>query len=115
MIYQNTAPISPLTLEEIKAHLRISHDSEDTMLNQYALSACNDAEHKMMREIIYRKDPQALAQNVDTVPAGVKQYLLCLIGDMYAHRELSTTSSLSVHFEHLLDPFILYDREDEES
>lgn len=112
MIYQETAPILPVTIDEIKAHLRISHDSEDVLLEQYALSACNDAEHRMMREIIYRKDDKALAKSVDDVPAGIKQYIFCVVGDMYAHRELSTTSSLSVHFEHLLDPFILYDRED---
>ncbi len=112
MIYQNTSPILPVTLEEIKAHLRISHDSEDSLIMQYAMSATLDAEHRLMREIIFREDEQALAQNIDDVPACIKQYILCVVGDLYAHRELSTNSTLSVHFEHLLDPFILYDREE---
>ena len=112
MIYQETAPILPVTIDEIKAHLRISHDSEDTLLKQYALSATLDAEHRLMREVIYRQDNKALSKTIDDVPACIKQYVLCVVGDMYAHRELSTSSSLSVHFVHLLDPFILYDRDD---
>ncbi len=112
MIYQETVPVLPVTIEELKAHLRINHANEDTLLKQYALSATLDAEHRLMREVIFRQDSKALAKSIDDVPACIKQYVLCAVGDMYAHRELSTTASLSVHFEHLLDPFILYDRDD---
>lgn len=67
----------------------------------------------MMREIIYRKDEKALAKSADDVPANVKQYIFCAVGDLYAYRELSTTTALTTHYKHLLDPYILYDRAEE--
>ena len=114
MIWHKTLPVSPVTLEELKAHLHIDDDFEDASLSQYLLAATQDAEHILQREIIRREDLEALAEDATTVPAVVKQYVLCLAGDMFANRELSGEKQLSVHFAHLLDPFILYDRALEE-
>lgn len=111
MIWQQTIPTSPVTVDELKAHLHIDDDFEDALLSQYLLSATQDAEHTMQREIIKRGDDEALAEDADSVPPAVKQYVLCLAGDMFANRELSGEKALSVHFAHLLDPFIIWDRE----
>lgn len=114
MIYQTTAPIAPVTLEEVKAHLRIDYDGEDDLLNQYILTATQDAEHRMTREIVKRNDPYALCESADNCPPTVKQYVLAFVGDMYSHRELTDLSNYKTFYAHLLDPYILYIREDEE-
>ena len=113
MIYTESLPIAPVTVEEVKAHLRIDDDIEDALLEQYILSATQEAEQILEREIIFRKDPKALSKNIENVPPTVKQYIYCMVGDMYAHRELSDVSQLQTFHKHLLDPYILYYREDE--
>lgn len=113
MIYTESLPIAPVTVEEVKAHLRIDDDIEDALLEQYILSATQEAEQILEREIIFRKDPKALSKDIENVPPTVKQYIYCMVGDMYAHRELSDVSQLQTFHKHLLDPYILYYREDE--
>lgn len=113
MIWQKTSPISPVTLEVFKAHMHIDDDFEDDLLSQYLVSATGYAEHLMQREIIKRNDDQALAESADDVPPAVKQYVLCLAGDYYTHREMSGEKTLTEYHDHLLDPFILWNREEE--
>ena len=52
MSFQLSAPIAPVSLEEIKAHLRIDDDFEDQLLEHYILVATQQAEHIMQREVI---------------------------------------------------------------
>lgn len=111
MIFNETAPLPPVTAAECRAQARIDDDAEDALLEGYVLVACQQAEQIMQREIIFRQDPQALAKSADDVPQTVKQYVLCSVADMYAHRELHDASGLSVFYAHLLDPFILYNRD----
>ena len=113
MIWTKTAPIAPVTVEEAKAHLRIDDDSEDALIENYIISATGLAEQIMHREVIYRNDSKALAQSVEDVPQLVKQYVVCMVGDLFAHRELTDKSGYTQFHEHLLDPFIIYMREDE--
>ena len=115
MIYQTSAPIAPVTLDECKAQMRIDYDDEDTIITQYILTATQDAEHRMVREIVKRNDPQALCETAENCPPSVKQYILVSVSDMFAHRELQETGTYTTHFEHLLDPFILYNRTEDES
>ena len=77
MIYTESLPIAPVTVEEVKAHLRIDDDIEDALLEQYILSATQEAEQILEREIIFRKDPKALSKDIDNVPPTVKQYIYC--------------------------------------
>lgn len=112
MVFNETLPIAPITVEEIKAHLRIDDDSEDTLISQYILTATQDAEQRMQREVIFRNDSKALAKTIADVPPIIKQYIMCYVGDMYAHRELTDLSNYKTFYEHLLDPFVLYIRDD---
>lgn len=115
MIWTKTAPLPPVTVAEVKAHLRIDDDFEDGLLSSYIISATAIAEQIMCREVIYRKDSRALAKSAQEVPQLVKQFVLCQVGDYYAHRELTDKTGYSTFFKHLLDPFILFKRDDEES
>lgn len=113
MIWQKTAPVSPVSVDELKTHLHIDDDFEDSLLSQYLLTATGDAEHTMQREVIKRNDDQALAESADDVPPAVKQYVMVLAGDFFTHREMSGEKALSQYHVHLLDPFILWNRDEE--
>lgn len=104
-----------VTLEDVKAHLRIDDDSEDHLLEAYILVASEQAEHIMQREIIYRNDENALAKTLEEVPQTVRSFCLCYVGDLYNHREMSDVQNLTTFWKHLLDPFIIYYKDGEET
>ena len=104
----------PVTLDDLKKHLNIDIDDDDTLLAEYEEAAVNLAEHFMCREIIQRKDPQALAASADDVPAAVKQYIRCQVGDFYKQREITAVGQFATFYKHLLDPYCLKYRDDEE-
>lgn len=117
MSYLDNLPVElPVTVAEAKAHLRIDTDADDNLLQQYILASTQQAEHILQREIMHRSDPKALADVSDEVPQTVKQYILVLTGDMYNHREMHSVvnNTLTTYYKNLLDPYILYFREDED-
>lgn len=115
MIYLNTPPVPIVSLVEAKAHLRIEHDLEDSLIQSYIMAASYSAEHIMQRECIKRVDPQAVCLDSFSVPEPIKQYVLVTVGDYYAKRENLSEKALNTVFKHLLDPFILYNRDIETS
>ena len=105
----------PVSLDDLKKHLNIDIDDDDSLLAEYEEAAVNLAEHFMCREIIQRKDPQALAASADDVPAAVKQYIRCQVGDFYKQREITATGQFATFYKHLLDPYCLKYRDDEDN
>ena len=104
----------PVEISDLKKHLNIDIDDDDTLLEEYEAAAVEMAEHFMCREIIQREDPQALAASADDVPAAVKQYIRCQVGDFYKQREITATGQFATFYKHLLDPYCLKYRDDEE-
>ena len=115
MIYEQTAPIGVVSLDEVKAHLRIDYDYEDELISSYILAATQLAEHILQREIVQRVDPCALCKEVKDTPQLVKHFVLCQIGDFFANRELSTAQVVNTRYSHLLDNLIKFNRTDEEN
>lgn len=115
MIYEQTAPIGVVSLDETKAHLRIDYDYEDELIASYILAATQLAEHILQREIVQRVDPCALCKEVKDAPQLVKHFVLCQIGDFFANRELSTSQVVNTRYSHLLDNLIKFNRTDEEN
>ena len=116
MIWTQTEPTAPVTVAEAKAHLRIDAEDEDALIANYIITATAMAEQIMNREVIFRNDSQALAEEASKVPQAVKHFVLCLTGDYFAHRELTDKTGYAKFYQHLLDPYILYNRQiDEES
>ena len=105
----------PVSLDDLKKHLNIDIDDDDDLLLEYEAAAVEMAEHFMNREIIQRKDPQALAASADDVPAAVKQYIRCQVGDFYKQREITATGQFATFYKHLLDPYCLKYRDDGEN
>ena len=46
-----------VTLEELKQHLRVEHDADDTLIQSYGLAATEFAEQVCDREIVKDIDP----------------------------------------------------------
>lgn len=105
----------PVEISDLKKHLNIDINDDDDLLLEYEAAAVELAEHFMCREIIQRKDPQALAASADDVPAAVKQYIRCQVGDFYKQREITATGQFATFYKHLLDPYCLKYRDDEEN
>ena len=106
--------VLPVEISDLKKHLNIDIDDDDSLLEEYEAAAVELAEHFMNREIIKRNDQQALAASVADVPAVVKQYIRCQVGDFYKQREITATGSFATFYKHLLDPYCLKYRDDEE-
>ncbi len=114
MDYLDSLPDTlPVTVADLKAHLRIDTAAEDNLLQQYIYAATQEAEHYMQREIIKRNDAYAICESAAEVPYVIKQYLLVQAGFLYSHRETQGTDSLHTYHEHLLDGYRLYYREDD--
>ena len=97
--------VLPVEISDLKKHLNIDIDDDDTLLAEYEEAAV---------EIIQRKDPQALSTTAEGVPAAVKQYIRCQVGDFYKQREITATGQFATFYKHLLDPYCLKYRDDEE-
>ena len=104
----------PVSLDDLKKHLNIDIADDDDLLLEYEAAAVELAEHFMNREIIKRDDQQALAASADDVPAAVKQYIRCQVGDFYKQREITAVGQFATFYRHLLDPYCLKYRDDEE-
>lgn len=68
-----------LTVDRLKAALRISHDEEDEELN----SKLTEAEALVMR---YVTDPGSPAWDEDTIPDPVKAAILEVAANLWRHR-----------------------------
>lgn len=104
----------PVTLDDLKKHLNIDINDDDDLLLEYEAAAVELAEHFMNREILKRNDQQALAESAGAVPAAVKQYIRCQVGDFYKQREITAVGQFATFYRHLLDPYCLKYRDDEE-
>ena len=105
----------PVSLDDLKKHLNIDINDDDDLILEYEAAAVELAEHFMCREIIQRDDAQALSTTAAGVPAAVKQYIRCQVGDFYKQREITATGQFATFYKHLLDPYWLKYRDDEEN
>lgn len=72
-----------LTLEEIKAHLRLDGDEENVQLTLLSEAAEDYATQYLGRSLPWLDDEGAPAP----VPASVRAALLLIVGDLYENRE----------------------------
>lgn len=76
--------MAALTLAEVKLHLRVDHNSEDTLIQQYMAAAHDQVEQFLGREVPWDVT-SALPDGV--YPAAVRNAELQTIAGMYAYRE----------------------------
>ncbi len=113
MVYELTAAEAGVTTAEAKAWARIDDDVEDAVIAIMALAATSECEHRLQREVIYRSDPQALSKVFGAVPSDVKAWICARITAMFDERNAETPTAWqrAPHYEHLLDRYVLHDRE----
>ena len=83
-----------LTLEQTKAHLRVDHDAEDTLISSIMAAATDTVAHHI-----------GVASLDDTAPASVKLAALLMVGSLYENREGGARATSSGMFERLLEPY----------
>ncbi len=106
-----------ITLARAKAHLRVDHTADDDLIEAYIGAATQQAEHVLGREIVKVSDENALATTVDDVPPAVSAWICLAVADLYEKRSISE-SGLGQgrrNYDHLLDGFRIFSREDEET
>ena len=99
-----------ITVAQLKAHLRIDSDSEDTLLAHYIEAAQEEAETRMRRPICSATDTDAVASTPENIPASIKQFILVTAGDFYMARENRQEKGYTLYYEHLLDRWVRYDK-----
>lgn len=105
-----------VTLERVKAHLRVDHDADDDLILTYIGACTAQAEHVLGREIIKRSDENALAESKDDVPQAVAAWICLAVADMYEKRSVSE-SGLGQgrrNYDHLLDGYRIFSHEEEQ-
>jgi uncharacterized phage protein (predicted DNA packaging) len=73
-----------VSLDTVKAHLRISDDAEDALLTAYIAAA----------EDYIRTFTDSDWTDADSVPAGVTSACLLLVGDLYENRLAQSPTAL---------------------
>ncbi len=83
-----------MTLEEVKLHLRVDDDHEDTLIG-HLLDAATEAAF------------DHLGHEPDPIPAPVQAAILLAVGDLFANREAVGTQPYSKNptYERLLNPY----------
>ena len=113
MIYEETSAVAGVTTAEAKAWARIDDSYEDSVIAMMVVAATSEAEHRLQREVIYRNDPYALSNVFGEVPADVKAWICARVTAMYDERnaETPTTWQTAKHYDHLLDRYMMHNRE----
>lgn len=106
MIDTKTA-VSAVTLEEAKAHLRVDHGEDDSLIESLCLACTQMAEHELQRPLITREGCEGYGSEPRDVPAAIRQWILLHVAYFYEDRSAATDGAKSVipRLGALLDPF----------
>ena len=92
--------MTALTLAEVKLHLRVDSDAEDSLIQQYMAAAHDQAEQFLGREVPWDVT-SALPSGV--YPAAVRSGELLIIGDLYRNHETNSEPGTALY--QLLFPY----------
>lgn len=98
-----------ISIDDIKAHLRIDTDDDDALLEKYLSASILDVELRTKRTLVSATDENAICASEDELPDDIRQYLLLMVGDLYKYRENRQEKGYTTFFEHFLDKYIDYE------
>lgn len=75
-----------ITLDLIKAHCRIDHDEDDSLLEHYENAAHEHIERQLGRRLYAESVPEDESNGL-VITAAIKQAMLMTIAHWYEHRE----------------------------
>lgn len=92
--------MAALTLAEVKLHLRVDHNAEDSLIQQYMAAA-----HDQVEEFLGRAVPWGVTSAAPNgeYPAAVRSGELLIIGDLYRNRETNSEPGTALY--RLLFPY----------
>ena len=92
--------MTALTLAEVKLHLRVDHNAEDSLIQQYMAAAHDQVEQFLGREVPW--DVTSAAPDGE-YPAAVRSGEMLIIGDLYRNRETNSEPGTALY--RLLFPY----------
>ena len=104
-------PKTAVGLDELKQHLRVDYDTDDDLITSYGIAAVDYAEAVCDREIVKRTDEKAVCESMETVPDSIKTWIKLYVADLYERRSITEGQEFKFrNYDHLLGPWIIYDR-----
>ena len=92
--------MAALTLAEVKLHLRVDHDAEDSLIAQY-MAAAHDRVEAFLDRVVPWDVTSASPDGV--YPSAVQVGELLIIGDLYRNRETNSEPGTALY--QLLFPY----------
>lgn len=92
--------MTALTLAEVKLHLRVDSDAEDSLIQQYMAAAHDQVEQFLGREVPWGVTSAAPDGEY---PAAVRSGEMLIIGDLYRNRETNSEPGTALY--RLLFPY----------
>ena len=86
--------MTALTLAEVKLHLRVDSDAEDSLIQQYVAAAHDQVEQFLGREVPWGVTTE-LPEGV--CPSAVRSAELLIVGDLYRNRETNSEPGTALY------------------
>ena len=104
MSVDTASALPAVSLEEVKAHLRLDTSADDDLIKTLMLAVTQRAEHELQRGLITRQGTDGFGEDPSDVPAAIRQWILIHV---YEQRQAATAGELkpSPFVNFLLDPF----------
>lgn len=80
-----------LTLQEVKAHLRVEHDAEDALIEQQMRAAEDYVAQYLNRPVPWADDDGDPVE----VPASVRAAALMIVSGLYYHRDAQVADAVT--------------------
>ena len=86
--------MTALTLAEVKLHLRVDSDAEDSLIQQYMAAA-----HDQVEQFLDRPVPWGVTSATPDgdYPAAVRSGELLIVGDLYRNRETNSEPGTALY------------------
>ena len=90
MSVDTASALPAVSLEEVKAHLRLDTSADDDLIKTLMLAVTQRAEHELQRGLITRQGTDGFGEDPSDVPAAIRQWILIHVAHLYEQRQAAT-------------------------